>query len=159
MNKHAWILLGATLAGCASAPPAPQVERAAPAPPTITEQPAPPPPPAQIEQMPSRPEQTDNGRWRVSVASERTAEQTADWVKLLEGQGFRVATEAAEVEGTTWHRVLLPGYRTVDDARHVIAWLGQQAGMPGAWIPPKAGAAAAPAPEPAEPAAEEQPGN
>jgi hypothetical protein len=79
------------------------------------------------------------------VASERTAAETAPWVRRLEAEGFRVETESADVDGTTWQRVVLPGLRNGHEAREMVAWLDSQMSLK-SWVVPKGSPAAPPEP-------------
>lgn len=167
------VLLGLALAACATAPdpiaeiviesePAPvaNVEPPSPAPEApAAEPPVEPEPPASLP--PAKPPQTDDGRWRVAVAAERTVEEAAKWAPRLAALGYRSETESVELDGTTWQRVVLPGYRTLRDARAMTPILNQELGIANAWVPAQrtgARAAQPPAsPAPAEPAAAAEP--
>jgi cell division septation protein DedD len=141
-------------------------------PPPAAASPPPPPAPAIVTEEtpaadapaepPTRPEQTENGRWRVSVISVRKAEETEAMVKRLEADGFKVATESAEAGGSSWHRVILPGLRRFADAKQMVAYVQHTySDASQAWILPREGAApaapAAAAEAPAASAPAEQP--
>jgi hypothetical protein len=155
------------LAGCATQapPPAPP-----PSPPPViisdqsasttsaeavpeTPEPPPPPPPAQ----PAKPQQTDGGRFRVGVVSAVSAEAAAPWVSKLQAAGYRTEILPVEIDGKTWHRVLLPGYANLEEARAVVPMVEQEFGLTGVWVTSRRRApfptGAAPAPEPAAMAA------
>lgn len=145
MFKRFLIASSALLAvACASREPAP----AAPAPEPVIVTEAPPVVPAE-----EKPVQGD-GPWSVSMASERTAALTQPWVQRFMREGYRVTVDTAEIDGTTWHRVLLPGY-TLVGARAMLPILAQQ-GVANAWIVPRASSAVAAAPAPAPVAAPAQ---
>jgi len=167
MSNKLLLTAFALLAGCASAPPPPPDE--SPAPVVISEaQPAPePPPPAETPPPdPGKPQQTESGRFRIAVASLDRAELTAQWVSKAEAAGYRTEVLAVEIDGKTWHRVLLPGYATLDEAKAVLPYVQQDLGAPGAWVtsrrraPVPAGEAGAPPPaEAPPPPPPEQPAN
>jgi hypothetical protein len=153
-------LVLALLAACASAPPEPEPE---PAPPPVeiseTSEPAPPPPPVEAPppDRPARPAQTDTGMFRISIASQETAEGTARWVRRAEDAGYRTEVLAVDIDGKTWHRVLLPGYASLDEAKAALAIVQEELGVPNAWVtsrrraPTPAGSEAPPPPDaPAE---------
>ncbi len=148
----------ALLAGCASAPP-PEPEEA-PAPVVISEwQPAPeaPPPEAPPPDRPQdsgKPQQSDSGTFRIAVASLDRAELTAAWVGKAEAAGYRTEVLAVEIDGKTWHRVLLPGYATLDEAKAALHYVQQDLGVPGAWVTSRR---RAPAPDGAAPAPDAPP--
>jgi cell division septation protein DedD len=164
MFRDALLFIGiAMLAACATQPPPPPAEPAPP-PVVISDQvepageavPEPPPPP----QGPQKPQQTDAGRFRVGVASVETAEGAAPWVSRLQAAGYRTEVLPVEIEGKTWHRVLLPGYANLEEARAAIPFVEQELGVTGVWVTsrrraPTPGGAAEPGPAPAE----EQPAN
>jgi cell division septation protein DedD len=157
MSNNLLLTAFALLAGCASAPPPPPDE--SPAPVVISEaQPAPePPPPAETPPPdPGKPQQTESGRFRIAVASLDSAELTAKWVSKAEAAGYRTEVLAVEIDGKTWHRVLLPGYATLDEAKAALPYVQQDLDAPGAWVtsrrraPVPAGEAEAPPPPPPE---------
>lgn len=138
------------LAACATQPPPPPAEPAPP-PVVITEQAEPaaepavvaapePPPPAE----PARPPQTDTGRFRVGVVSMESAEAAAPWIARLEAAGYRTEVLPVVIEGRTWHRVLLPGYASLEEARAAIPFVEQEFGVAGVWVTSRR---RAPAPE------------
>lgn len=174
MSRAAPVLAATVLvAACANAPPAPPAPEPAPA--VVTEEPAPAAPESAPEAAPAeatpaeatppalpRPEQTADGPYKVSVASERTTAETTPWVRKLEAEDYRVEVEPAQVGDTTWQRVVLPGLRNGREARAMAAYVAQQFGVAGAWVLPKnvpAGEAAAPAPAEKPPVAAGQPEN
>ena len=171
MSKHHSLLLVFTLvlAGCASEPVPPPAMEPEPAPVEVTPYVAPPdqpPPPDQptapAPEAPVKPEQTADGRYRIAVASVRTVEQATEWTQRIESKGYRVETETAEVDGVTWQRVVLPGYRNKNDAMAAIGFAEQDLGVSGAWRLPRviASPTPPPAPEPApEPIPEPAPAN
>src|SRR5687767_13932766 len=129
MLKKIWLLTAVlALAACAtrqeeepepvtSAPPvdiseAPEPE---PAPPPVEE----PPPP----EVPMKPPQTETGRFRVSIASLDSAEAATRWVSRAESAGYRTEVLAVEIDGKTWHRVLLPGYDSLADAQAALPFI------------------------------------
>jgi len=139
MFKKTMLLTGLTvLAGCASRPaPAPADE--SPAPVEISEAApaeAPPPPPdaPPPADTPQKPQQTDSGRFRISIASLDTVEATAPWVSKAEAAGYRTEVLAVEIDGKTWQRVLLPGYASLADAQAALPFVQQELGAPGAWV-------------------------
>jgi hypothetical protein len=173
MSRTAWIWIvaaGTLVAGCAEQPPAAEPTPPPPTPPTAASgsgqsdgdaiaeappaapAPEPAPEPAPAPPAPARPEQ-GNGPYRVSVASERTATETEPWMRKLQAEGFSVSTEAAEVEGTTWQRVVLPGLRNGAAAREMVAYLESQYSMKSWVIPKNAPTAASTAATEAAPAA------
>lgn len=126
MKKHAMLLMGLALAACATEPTAPpQVE----APPAEVAAPAPVAPEA-----PQKPQQTDAGRFRIAVASLAAPEIAAPWVGKAEAAGYRTELLAVEIEGKTWHRVLLPGYESLDAARAALPFIAQDLGVSDAWV-------------------------
>ena len=164
----------ALLAGCASAPPPAPDE--SPAPVVISEgQPTqepppytPPPPDAPPPDAPKdsgKPQQTDTGTFRIGIASLDRAELTAAWVSKAEAAGYRTEVLAVEIDGKTWHRVLLPGYATLDEAKAALPYVQQDLGAPGAWVtsrrraPVPGGAAPATDAPPPPPPPPEQPAN
>jgi cell division septation protein DedD len=167
MSNKLLLTAFALLAGCASAPPPPPDE--SPAPVVISEaQPAPEPPPPPAETPPpdpGKPQQTESGRFRIAVASLDSAELTTQWVSKAEAAGYRTEVLAVEIDGKTWHRVLLPGYATLDEAKAALPYVQQDLGAPGAWVtsrrraPVPAGEAGAPPPAEAPPPPPEQPAN
>ncbi len=154
MLKKTLLLILTAFGGCASTPP-PAPPQETPAPVEISEAPpaeeAPPPPEA-----PPKPQQTDSGRFRISIASLDMVEATAPWVRKAEAAGYRTEILAVEIDGKTWQRVLLPGYETLDEARAALPFVQQELGAPGAWVtsrrrapgPTDAPAAAPPPPAP-----------
>lgn len=150
MNKTCIALLTMLVTACAGNRPPPTAAEPAPEPAIVTEE-------APAAEPPARPEQTDNGRWRVSVISVRKAEDTAAMVKRLQGDGFRVETESAEAGGLDWHRVVLPGLRRFADAKQMVVYVQHAYGEYQAWILPREGTASAPAAAPAQSAPAEPP--
>ena len=148
-----------SIAACARRQaPEPEPEPAPP-PVEISEAPEPAPTPPPVEEpppteVPMKPPQTDTGRFRVSIASLDSAELTAKWVSKAEAAGYRTEVLAVEIDGRTWHRVLLPGYESLADAQAALPFIQQEL-SPSAWVtsrlraPTPGGAAEAPAPEPA----------
>jgi cell division septation protein DedD len=168
MLRRAFALVATLLGACATQPPPPP--------------PAPEPPPviisdqaqtetaaepivAEAPAAPQKPQQTDAGRFRVGVASLETAEAAAPWVSKLQAAGYRTEVLPVTIDGKTWHRVLLPGYANLEEARAAIPFVELEFGVQGVWVtsrrraPTPAGAAAPePAAEPA-PAPEPTPAN
>jgi len=151
-----------SLAACAGRQ-APEPEpQPAPPPVEISEAPEPsatPPPPAEEPpppEVPMKPPQTDTGRFRIAIASLDSAELTAKWVSKAEAAGYRTEVLAVEIDGKTWHRVLLPGYESLADAQAALPFIQQELSAPSAWVtsrrraPTPAGAAEAPPPPAAE---------
>jgi cell division septation protein DedD len=164
----------ALLAACASRAP----EQHTPAPDTvpppveISESPEPaaapppdqpPPPDAPPSDAPQRPAQTDAGMFRIAIASLESAEGTATWVRRAQDAGYRTEVLAVELDGKTWHRVLLPGYASLAEAQAALPFIQQDLAAPGAWVTsrrrapgpedaPPAPAAEAPPPPPEQPA-------
>jgi len=146
----------ALLGGCASAPP-PEPEEA-PAPVVISEtQPAPEPlPPATPPDQPppdrpkaeGRPQQTDAGRFRIAVASAENPGPAEKWARKAEAAGYRTELLTVVIDGKTWHRVLLPGYASLDEARAALPFVQQELDAPGAWVTSRL---RAPAPDGAAP--------
>ena len=148
-----------------------QAPAAEPAPATPTpppDQPAPPPdqpPPAAA----TKPEQTDTGRFRISIASVDSAAVAEKWMKKAQDAGYRAEVVAFEVDGKTVQRVLLPGYDSLEAARAALPAVQQDLGAPQAWVISRLRAGtevgAAPAataaepPMPAPPPPEGQPAN
>lgn len=126
MQKNAMLLMGLALAACATAPTAPPQ---AGAPPTEVAAPAPVAPEA-----PPKPQQTDAGRFRIAVASLDAPEIAAPWVGKAEAAGYRTELLAVEIEGKTWHRVLLPGYESLEAARAALPFIAQDLGVSDAWV-------------------------
>ena len=157
LKKVLLLSLMVSIAACASRPaPEPEPEPAPP-PVEISEAPeaTPMPPPAEEPpppDTPAKPPQTDTGRFRVSVASLDSAEGTAKWVSRAEAAGYRTEVLAVEIDGKTWHRVLLPGYESLADAQAALPFIQQDLNAPGAWVtsrrraPTPEGAADAPPP-------------
>jgi cell division septation protein DedD len=159
------------LAACAGTPPPAPDET--PPPVVISEgQPAPEPPPplAQPDAPPpdrprdsGKPQQTDTGTFRIAVAALDRAELTAAWVGKAEAAGYRTEVLAVEIDGKTWHRVLLPGYATLDEAKAALPYVQQDLGAPNAWVTSRRRApspdGAAPAPDAPPPPPPEQPAN
>ena len=157
------------LTGCASTPPPPPEE--APPPVVISEgqppapEPPPPPPADTPPPDPGKPQQTDGGRFRIAIASLDSAELTAKWVSKAEAAGYRTEVLAVEIDGKTWHRVLLPGYGSLDEAKAALPYVQQELDAPGAWVtsrrraPVPPGEAGAPPPAEAPPPPPEQPAN
>ena len=160
------VMLGVmvSLAACARRQPPPEPEpMPAPPPVEISEapepgaMPAPTPPPDQPPppDTPAKPPQTDTGRFRIAIASLDSAEGTAKWVSRAEAAGYRTEILAVEIDGKTWHRVLLPGYESLADAQAALPFIQQELDAPGAWVtsrlraPTPGGTADAP-PAPAE---------
>jgi len=158
MLKRAMLLTAATLfAGCASEP-APPTPYEAPPPVEITESPPPEAPPPETSGKP----QQGSGGFRVAIASLDSAEIAAPWVQKAEAAGYRAEVMAVEIEGKTWHRVVLPGYATLDEARAVIPFVQQELGSPDAWVTSRRrapGPADAPAEAPIPSPPPEQPAN
>lgn len=171
MLRNTLLLTGLALLGaCATQPPPPPPAEPAPPPVVISDQPesvgeAVPEPP----QGPQKPQQTDSGRFRVGVASLESAEATAPWVSKLQAAGYRTEVLPVDIEGKTWHRVLLPGYANLEEARAAIPFVEQELGVQGVWVTsrrraPTPSGSAEPAPAPAEASAPaeappEQPAN
>ena len=157
----------ALLAGCASAPEAPPEE--APPPVVISEgqppapEPPPPPPADTPPPDPGKPQQTDSGMFRIAIASLDSAGLTAKWVSKAEAAGYRTEVLAVEIDGKTWHRVLLPGYASLDEAKAALPYIQQDLAAPGAWVtsrrraPVPAGSAEAPPPPQPDAPAEQPP--
>lgn len=151
-----------SIAACARRQaPEPEPE---PAPPPVeiseAPEPAPTPPPAEEPpppEVPMKPPQTDTGRFRIAIAALDSAELTAKWVSKAEAAGYRTEVLAVEIDGKTWHRVLLPGYESLADAQAALPFIQQEL-SPSAWVtsrrraptPSGAGEAAAPADAPAD---------
>ena len=167
MNRLLLLTALSLLGACAGTPPPAPDET--PAPVVISEgQPAPeptPPPPAETPPPdPGKPQQTDTGTFRIAVASLDRAELTAPWVGKAEAAGYRTEVLAVEIDGKTWHRVLLPGYATLDEAKAALPYVQQDLGAPGAWVTsrrraPAPGGAAPAADAPPPPPPPEQPAN
>jgi hypothetical protein len=125
------------LAACAGAPPEPEPE-AVPPPVEITEAPqpapdAPPPDQPPPPDAPDRPPQTDSGMFRIAIAALDRAELAPRWVKRAEDAGYRTELLAVEIDGKTWHRVLLPGYESLDSAQAALPFIQQEL-SPDAWV-------------------------
>ena len=136
LKKLNLTMILALLGACASAPPEPEPEPAPP-PVEIAEAPEPGPPPDQPPppDMPQKPAQTDAGMFRISIAALDSAAIAAPWVSKAEAAGYRTEVLAVEIDGRTWHRVLLPGYASLDDAnRASVVDLVQEAREKGAAI-------------------------
>jgi len=156
-------LILALLAACASTPP-PEPEPPPPPPVEISEAPEPGPPPDQPPPPaePQKPMQTDSGLFRISIAALDRAELAPPWIARAEAAGYRTELLAVEIDGKTWHRVLLPGYASLDEAKAVLPFIQQEL-APDAWItsrrrapgPADAPADAPPPPPPTEPAEQE----
>ncbi len=172
MNRMLLLIALALLGACASAPP-PEPDES-PAPVVISEgQPAqepapytPPPPdapPPDAPKDPGKPQQTDSGRFRIAIASLDSAERTAKLVGKAEAAGYRTEVLAVQIDGKTWHRVLLPGYATLDEATAALPFIQQELDTPGAWVTSRrrapAPADAAPPPDAPPPPPPEQPAN
>ena len=158
-----------SLAACARRQPPPDPEpeqspppleiREAPEPGSMPEA-TPPPPPDQPPppDTPAKPAQTDTGRFRIAIASLDSVEGTAKWVSRAEAAGYRTEILAVEIDGKTWHRVLLPGYESLADAQAALPFIQQDLNAPGAWVtsrrraPTPSGAADAPPPPADSPA-------
>ena len=155
------------LAACASRAPDEPAPDTVPPPVEISESPEPAPaptpppdqpPPAPPADTPQRPAQTDTGTFRIAIASLDSAEATAGWVKKAEDAGYRTEVLAVDIDGKTFHRVLLPGYASLAEAQAALPFIQQDLGAPGAWVtsrrrapvPPGTGEAPPP-PPPAEP--------
>ena len=165
MLKKTLLLTLTVFGGCASTPPAAPPEEA-PAPveiseaPPAAEAPPPPPPDAPPPDSPQKPQQTDSGRFRISIASMDSVEATAPWVQKAEAAGYRTEILAVEIEGKTWQRVLLPGYASLAEAQAALPFVQQELGAPSAWVtsrrrapgPADATAGAPPPPAPDMPA-------
>jgi hypothetical protein len=138
MSRFVWIsLVALAAAACSSEPVQPPPPPPQPAPTIVLEEPAPAPepsPPPEPEK-PARPEQ-GSGPYRVAIASEKTSAAATRWVRKLEAEDFRVETESVDLNGTTWLRVVLPGYRNGREAREAVAYLDSQLGIK-AWVVPK----------------------
>lgn len=157
----------ALLAACASTPPPPPPAPEPPPPVIIGEQAQPETAAAPVVEealaAPQKPQQTDAGRFRVGVASLESAEATAPWVGKLQAAGYRTEVLPVVIDGKTWHRVLLPGYASLEEARAVIPFVEQEFGVTGVWVTSRRRAptpAGAQAPAPAavtEPAAPDTP--
>ena len=160
LNRLLPCVVLALLGGCASAPP-PEPEEA-PAPVVISEnQPAPdlpppyapppdqPPPPDTTppDQPPppdtpppdrpkaeGKPQQTDDGRFRIAVASAESAGPAEKWARKAEAAGYRTELLTVVIDGKTWHRVLLPGYGSLDEAKAALPFVQQELDAPGAWV-------------------------
>ena len=167
LGRGPLLTIAALLGACATQPPPPAPAPEPPPPVIISEQAQPETAAEPVLEAPAaalKPQQTDAGRFRVGVASLETAEATAPWVTKLQTAGYRTEVLPVTIEGKTWHRVLLPGYASREEARAAIPFVEQELGVKGVWVtsrrraPTPAGApeAAAPAPEPA-PAAEPAP--
>jgi len=163
----------ALLAACASQPPPP--------PPVAAPEPPPPPvvfaepvvtepvfeaipPVPEAPEAPPRPQQTDAGRFRVGVASVETAELAARWAGKVEAAGYRSEVLPVQIEGKTWHRVLLPGYPNLAEAQAALPFIEQDLGVQGAWVTsrrraPAPDAVSGAATAPAEASLPEQPQN
>lgn len=158
MLKKAIVLMGVWLvAGCASEPTPPPEPPPAPAPVIVEAEPppAPEPEPPPEPEAPPRPQQTDTGRFRISIASLDSAALAGPWVQKAEAAGYRTELLAVELDGKTWHRVLLPGYASLDEARAAIPFVEQDLGVQDAWVTsrlrapsPEAASSAEPDPEP-----------
>lgn len=166
MPRKTTVLAGLMfVAGCATAPPPPPPVEAPP-PVVISDQSesvAEPVPEATPEpQGPQKPRQSDTGRFRVGVVSAESPGAAEPWVSKLQAAGYRTEVLPVEIEGKTWHRVLLPGYANLEDARAAIPFVEQEFGVQGVWVTSRrrAPAPGAPAEAPAAaPAAEPQPMN
>jgi cell division septation protein DedD len=142
MLKHAVLFMAMlALAACATNPPPEPEPEPEPAPPPVeiseAPEPAPTPPPADEPPPPEtsgKPMQTDTGRFRVAIASLDAAEGTARWVSKAEAAGYRTEVLAVEIDGKTWHRVLLPGYESLADAQAALPFIQQELNAPGAWV-------------------------
>ncbi|MGH8481897.1 MAG: SPOR domain-containing protein [Nevskiaceae bacterium] len=165
MKKLSVSMVLALLAACASRQPEPEPQPdTVPPPVEITEAPEPgaapqpdqPPPP----DMPQKPMQTDAGMFRVSIASLEAAEGTARWVRKAEEAGYRTEVLAVEIDGKTWHRVLLPGYASLAEAQAALPFIQQDLAAPDAWVTSRRrapGPADAPAEAPPPPPPEPEP--
>ena len=161
LKKLDMTLILALLAGCASTPP-PEPEPPPPPPVEISEAPEPAPPPDEPP-PPQKPPQTDTGLFRISIAALDRAELAPPWVAKAEAAGYRTELLAVEIDGKTWHRVLLPGYASLDDAKTVLPFIQQEL-APDAWITSRRRAPGpadappdAPPPPPQEEPAEQEP--
>lgn len=160
-------LAAAAVTACATPPP-PAAAPEAP-PPVIISEPgdsiteAAPEPPAAVAEAapaPQKPPQTDAGRFRIGVASLDSAEAAAPWVSRLQAAGYRTEVLPVVIEGRTWHRVLLPGYADLEQARAAIPFVEQEFGLAGVWVTSRRRAPApdaAPAMAASEPPAEAEP--
>ncbi len=177
-NRSLLLTALALLAGCASTPPPEPEPDESPAPVVISEgQPAPepplatppdqaPPPDAPPPDRPKdigKPQQTDSGSFRIAVASAESAGPAAKWASKAEAAGYRTEVLAVTIDGKTWHRVLLPGYATLDEAKVALGYVQQDLDAPGAWVTSRRRApdpdGAAPAPDAPPPPPPEQPAN
>lgn len=136
LNRTRLLLGAALLGGCASQPEAPPPEPPAPEPAVIEMQPE--AAPAMVEapppDAPQKPQQTDAGRFRISIAAVGTAEAAAPWLRKAEAAGYRTELLAVEIEGKSWQRVLLPGYATLEEARAALPFVEEDLGVQDAWV-------------------------
>lgn len=102
----------------------------------------------------AKPVQTDNGKYRLSVASMNTSEAASAWVKRAESLGYRAEVEAATLEGTDWYRVVLPGFRSRSEVLAAIDYVNSDFGIADAWRLPNEGLEV---PAPVAPAAATEP--
>lgn len=158
-TRRALLSTSLLLAACANDPPAPAAQPEAPPPAVITEgaSPAPSEPaPAVAAEPASAPQQTDTGRFRIAIASVSTPDAATPWVAKAQSAGYRTEILAVEIDGKTWHRVLLPGYASLDDARAAVPLIESGLGIQGAWVTSRRrapGPVSPPAPVPAPAAA------
>jgi hypothetical protein len=108
-----------------------------------------------VPDRPDRPPQTDAGMFRIAIAALDRAELAPRWVKRAEDAGYRTEVLAVEIGGTTWHRVLLPGYESLDAARAALPFVQQEL-SPDAWVTSRV-RAPGPADAPPPPEATEAP--
>ncbi|HUR40958.1 MAG TPA: SPOR domain-containing protein [Verrucomicrobiae bacterium] len=161
MLKRLFPLATVLLAACAGNPPPPPLAEPAPPPAIITDEgtstsdadsvEAPPP------DAPAKPQQTDAGRFRIGVASMDSAEATRAWVTKLEAAGYRTEILPVEIDGKTWHRVLLPGYASLEEARAAVPFIEKEFGATGVWVTSRRRAPLPAAVAPAEPVPAEAP--
>lgn len=135
-------LAAAGIPGETAAPVAtPTKPATAPAGPTVTKpaakavaKPAAKPAAAPSTTVATPPATRPQGDWVVYVSSHASQADAEVDIRKLKGSGIAAEIRSAEVRGATWHRVVVSGFSSKDDAAQYQKMIERDIGIRGAWI-------------------------
>ncbi len=76
----------------------------------------------------------EDGQWQLVLISLTNALRAEQTLNGFQQQGFAVQDKTVERNGRTLHRLLLPGFVSIDAALDARAWIEKQLGVSETWV-------------------------